>query len=162
MRKNPLILLAILIPTVIIAILLAFNFTGRSVNPFASPTPFPTIASDSETISDSITTAPASSENIEILSPRSGDTVGSGFAVKGNARTFESNVVIRLLDSEGNVLIETYTTANAPDAGQFGPFEKVLEFQTDDSAGTLDVFQYSAKDGSEIDKVTIPVIFKKN
>ena len=89
--------------------------------------------------------APSSSLNIEVLSPRSGDSIKSGFIVKGNARTFESNVVIRLSDSEGVVLTETFSLANAPDAGQFGPFEKVLDFQTDDSVGTLEVFQYSAK-----------------
>ena len=161
MRKGPLILLAVLIPGAIIALLLTNNFSGAKIaNPFASPTPYPTIATGSDSIDQSITIAPATSNNIEVLSPRGGDSIKSGFVVKGNARTFESNVAIRLSDSEGNILAETFTLANAPDAGQFGPFEKVLDFQTDDSVGTLEVFQYSAKDGSEIDKVTIPLLFE--
>lgn len=117
---------------------------------------------ESSSTPGSITSSPAASDNIEVLSPRAGETVKSGFVVKGNARTFESNVAIRLSDSLGNVLIETFTLANSPDAGQFGPFERELDFQTDDSTGILEVFQYSAKDGSEIDKVTVPVVFKKN
>ena len=138
---------------------IASNFSSNKIaNPFLSPTPYPTISTDSNP-SQLITMAPMASTNIEVLSPRTGDSVKSGFAVKGNARTFESNVAIRLSDSGGNILAETFTLANAPDAGQFGPFEKVLNFQNDDSSGTLEVFQYSAKDGSEIDKVTIPVLF---
>lgn len=104
--------------------------------------------------------APSSSQNIEVLSPRSGDKIKSGFVVKGNARTFESNVAIRLYDSFGNVLTETFTLANAPDVGQFGPFEKMINYVTESQTGTLEVFQYSAKDGSQIDIVTVPVIFE--
>ena len=104
--------------------------------------------------------APSSSQNIEVLSPRSGDKVESEFVVKGNARTFESNVAIRLYDSEGNVLTETFTLANAPDTGQFGPFEKMISFESNSDTGTLEVFQYSAKDGTQIDKVTIPLLFE--
>jgi len=161
LRKGPLILIAVLIPGTIIALLLANNFNSeRITNPFASPTPYPTVSIGSETYQESITMAPAASNNIEVLSPRGGDSVKSGFAVKGNARVFENVVSIRLSDSEGNSLVETTTNTNAPDAGQFGPFEKMLTFQTNSDTGTLEVFQYSAKDGSEIDKVTIPLLFK--
>ncbi|MEK9206921.1 MAG: Gmad2 immunoglobulin-like domain-containing protein, partial [Patescibacteria group bacterium] len=92
-------------------------------------------------------------------SPLGGDSVKSGFIVKGNARVFESVVSIRLLDSVGNILIQTTTMANAPDAGQFGPFEKMINFITTDSSGALEVYQVSAKDGSEIDKVSVPLLF---
>ena len=160
MGKKPLILLGILIPAAVIALTLITSNGSKITNPFASPTPYPTIAAGSESMPEFISMAPSSSLNIEVLSPRSGDSIKSGFFVKGNARTFESNVVIRLSDSEGVVLTETFTLANAPDAGQFGPFEKVLDFQTNSGTGTLEVFQYSAKDGSEIDKVTIPLLLE--
>ncbi len=104
--------------------------------------------------------APSASQNIEVLSPRGGDSVKSGFAVKGNARVFENVVSIRLTDSEGYMLIQTSAYANALDVGKFGPFEKMLSFQTSATEGTLEVYQSSAKDGSEIDKVTIPLLFK--
>lgn len=160
MRKDLLILLAVLIPGGIIALLFTNNFTsGKITNPFASPTPYPTIAAEIDSTEQLITMAPAASQNIEVLSPRVGDSVVSGFAVKGNARVFESNVAIRLSDAQGNVLVQTFTLANAPDAGQFGAFEKVLDFQTYSTEGILEVYQNSAKDGSEIDKVTMPILF---
>lgn len=162
MGKRPLILLAVLIPAAVISLFFTNNLGRPGItNPFASSAPYPTIAAKAESTPQSITMAPATSTNIEILSPRLGDSVKSGFIVKGNARTFESSVAIRLSDSFGNVLIETFTLANAPGVGQFGLFEKVVDFETDDSSGTLEVFQYSAKDGSEIDKVTIPLLFEK-
>ena len=54
--------------------------------------------------------------------------------------------------------------ANAPDTGQFGPFNVPVtlsgNLQSNDHL-TLEVFQYSAKDGSEIDKVVIPLIYRE-
>lgn len=160
MRKDHLIFLLVLIPIGVILILLASSFSsGRINNPFAKTTPFPTISDPSISIIPNETITPAASQNIEVLSPTMGEKVKSGFVVSGNARTFENNVAIRLSDSAGNVLIETFTLANAPDTGQFGPFEKQINFQTADTEGTLQVFQYSAKDGSIIDLVEVPVLF---
>lgn len=160
MRKDLLIPLAVLIPAAIIMLIVANNFSNKRVNnPFATNTPYPTISAPTNE-NENTSVSPASSQNIEVLSPLMGDEVKSGFVVKGNARTFESSVSIRLLDSEGNVLAESFTLANAPDVGQFGPFEKQLNFQTESETGTLEVFQASAKDGSEIDKVIIPLLFR--
>lgn len=163
MRKDLIILLAVLIPAAIIFILIARNFSNNKIdNPFVTPSPYPTVEAKPTENQDPEVITPAASENIEVLNPRSGDSVKSGFRVEGNARTFESNVRIRLTDSEGNVLLDTFTTADAQDVGQFGPFEKVINFTTNSEGGTLEVFQDSAKDGSEIDKVEIPLIFENN
>ena len=151
MRKDLLILLAVFIPLSIVMLIMASNFSSPA--PFATTSVNPPVSQNSTVIS------PAASRNIEVLSPRGGDFIKSGFAVKGNARVFESNVSIRLMDSQNNILIETNTTANAPDAGQFGSFEKIINFKITDDSGTLEIYQVSAKDGSEIDKVTIPVLF---
>jgi len=150
----------ILFPIGILIVLLASNFSsGRINNPLERTTPFPTISDPPISMTPNETITPAASQNIEVLSPSMGEKVKSGFIVSGNARTFENNVAIRLLDSMGNVLIETFTLANAPDTGLFGPFEKQLNFTANDTEGTLQVFQYSAKDGSVIDLVEVPVIF---
>lgn len=127
------------------------------INPFISTSPFPTIKTNDR--NETATISPSFSNNIEVLNPRSGDSIRSGFRIEGNARTFENSVAIRLSDSDENILIETLTMANSSDMGKFGPFEKILNFQTNSTEGFLEVFQYSAKDGSEIDKVKIPVIF---
>ena len=36
----------------------------------------------------------------------------------------------------------------------------MISYDTESETGILEVFQYSAKDGSQIDKVTIPVVFE--
>lgn len=148
-----LILVIVLIPIAIVILFIARNFSN--------PTPYPTVSINPTVSQNPTAISPASSPNIEVLSPLGGDNVKSGFVVKGNARVFENIVSIRLSDSLGNVLVQTTAFANASDVGQFGPFEKVLNYQTSATEGTLEVYQSSAKDGSEIDKVTIPVLFSK-
>jgi spore germination protein GerM len=52
--------------------------------------------------------------------------------------------------------------ANAPDAGQNGPFEVSVSYTPPKTNnGIVEVFDYSAKDGSVIDLVNIPVAFQK-
>ena len=64
------------------------------------------------------------------------------------------------MDSQGNTFATGNAYANSPDVGQWGAYEKDLYFDTDAKAGTLEVFWFSPKDGSEIDKVSIPIKFK--
>ena len=161
MRKDLLILLAVLIPSAIVMLVIASNFSNKKINNlFTSPTPFPVVSVNPTVSQNPEVISPAASRNIEVLSPRGGDFVKSGFRVMGNARVFENVVSIRLTDSEGNVLVQTTASANASDVGQFGPFEKVLNYQTSATEGTLEVYQVSAKDGSEIDKVVVPILFR--
>jgi hypothetical protein len=162
LRKDLLILLAVLIPAALLLLFLSSKFTNQNIpGPFASTTPFPTISRGTPSPGQIVTTAPASSVNIEVLSPRNGDKVKSGFAVKGNARVFENVVSIRLRDSMGNTLVETIAMANAPDTGQFGSFEKMIEFETLDTQGVLEVYQASPRDGSDTDKVSVPLEFSR-
>lgn len=151
MRKNSLIILSILGVTAILYA--ALNASNNKVfSPSTSPIPSPTT---SEQIS---TPTSLSSNNIEVITPHSEDVVKSGFTVRGNARVFENVVSIRLRDSEGNILTQTTTYAQSPDVGLFGPFEKQINYATRDITGVLEVYQASPKDGSDIDKVTIPLV----
>ncbi len=157
MRKTLPILLVLITLGIVVFFGLSKSPTAKKFYP--SPSPYPTL---SPTNGDyTVTLSPAVSRNIEVLSPREGEEVKSGFAVKGNARVFENVVSIRLLDSVGNVLAQTTAYANSPDAGKFGPFEKMIEFSTFDNRGVLEVYQASPKDGSDIDKVRVNVKFIK-
>ena len=101
------------------------------------------------------------SHNISVRSPQPNELVRSPFKVEGLERTFEQNVVLRLRDGKGNELVKIFTTGAAPDAGIHGPYRTELAFEKPATkTGTLEVFQASAKDGSEIDKVTVPVKFE--
>lgn len=75
-------------------------------------------------------------------------TAENPLVVKGRARTFENNVVLRVRDARGEILVEDFTTS-AGEMGHHNPFEAQL-WITRDPGGrvTVDAFEYSAKDGS--------------
>lgn len=100
------------------------------------------------------------SGNISVRTPEPNALVKSPLIVEGMERTFEQNVVLRLRDGKGVELVKTVTTGTAPDLGIHGPYRAELVFEKPKTkTGTLEVFQGSPKDGSEIDKVTVPVRF---
>lgn len=108
--------------------------------------------------SDAVATS--ASENITVSAPRARATIGNSVTISGSARVFENTLNYRILDGNGTVLAEGNTIASAPDIGQFGAFSVTPAWNTPKTiTGTIEVFDYSAKDGSVIDLVTIPVSF---
>jgi hypothetical protein len=97
------------------------------------------------------------SGNIIVNLPVANSSVSNVFVVKGSARVFENNLNYRITDTKSNVLMEGNVMAKAKDAGQFGEFNFTVSGLTGKGQIILQVFDYSAKDGSEIDKVTIPL-----
>jgi hypothetical protein len=86
-------------------------------------------------------------------------TLTNPFIVSGSGIAFENTINWRLLDGKGQKLEEGFVTANAPDVGQAGDFEIrafMLRVPTTPTA-TLEVLEYSAKDGSPQHLVRIPV-----
>lgn len=77
--------------------------------------------------------------------------------VNGFSQTFEGVVNLRLTDRNGQVLAERNTQGGSVDGFAF--FDSYLRFTVSETiSGTVEVFEISAKDGSEINKVTIPVV----
>lgn len=102
----------------------------------------------------------AGSINVMVTSPKENQFVGKVFTVTGEARVFENTVSYRLRDQD-KVLIESFATAHSADVGRFGPFSFNIDAShATGKVGTLEVFQFSAKDGSEVDKVTVRVRFE--
>jgi hypothetical protein len=100
--------------------------------------------------------------NIVVDAPKANDLIGLPILIKGKARVFENTVNYRIKDSDESVLLENYATADSSDVGQFGPFSIAVNYpEPKGEKGTVEVFEYSAKDGSEINKVEIPVVFRK-
>ncbi|MDI6709422.1 MAG: Gmad2 immunoglobulin-like domain-containing protein [Thermoanaerobacterales bacterium] len=96
---------------------------------------------------------------IWVTSPRPGDKVESPLKVQGSARVFEGAVSLRLTGDDGQKLAETCTTA-AAGAPERGDFTAELTFSAPmGGQGRLEVFWNSPRDGSELDKVQIPVKF---
>ena len=98
--------------------------------------------------------------NIRVSEPAVNQDVGPTFTLKGEARVFENQLNYKVYEDGGSVLKEGMLQANSPDVGQFGPFETQISIgNPKTNRGRLEVFDYSAKDGSEIDKVIIPLYF---
>jgi hypothetical protein len=83
--------------------------------------------------------------------------------VSGEARTFDFIVNFKLFDANGNLIVEDSTLANTHVPGNWGRFSTVINFPAPSTVrGTLQVFQYSAVDLQEIDKIMVPVYFQYN
>jgi hypothetical protein len=73
---------------------------------------------------------------------------------------FEGNVVVRALDSAGNILIELPTTVNAADVGGEGDWEISLNVPVrPGTRGTLEAYAISPADGSIAARARVPVTF---
>ena len=95
---------------------------------------------------------------IVVDEPRGGDTVHSPLIVTGTADVFEATVTLRLLDAAGKEIARTFTTATCG-TGCRGDFSTQIDVPIDaEQPGTVQVFEYSAKDGSMINVVEIPVV----
>lgn len=95
---------------------------------------------------------------IWVTTPTSGQSINSPVKITGTAMIFEAMVSYRLKDSSGNVIAKgnTMATAGAP---QRGEFSADLAFSSGQpGTGQLEVFESSMKDGSDINKVIIPVV----
>ena len=76
-------------------------------------------------------------------------TVTNPVSLSGRARTFENNVVLRLRDASGAVVAEGFTTARG-EMGHHNPYHGSLWLTRDPGPKiTVEVLEYSAKDGSE-------------
>lgn len=102
---------------------------------------------------------------IVLDAPADGAEVGGEFSIDGDARVFEGTVRVRLTnDRTGRTLIDDFTTAAVADVGLHAPFSYDADVPAsrvrNGDALTLEVFQESAEDGSEIDKVTLKLLYR--
>jgi Immunoglobulin-like domain of bacterial spore germination len=120
-------------------------------------TPTPTRAPSVSTSPSAPTPSPTGSPAIVVESPLPGDELRSPITVRGTADVFEASVGIRVLDASGQVLAAINTQASCG-PGCRGAFSTPLAFFTPTrQPGTIEVFEASAKDGSAIDVVSIPI-----
>lgn len=101
--------------------------------------------------------------NIVVAQPVSGEEIGFPLVIAGQARVFENTLSYRVLDDAGTVLAEGNILADAQGAGQFGSFALSINYLTPTtSSGVVEVFSLFAKDGTQENGVTIPVVFPKD
>lgn len=109
---------------------------------------------------EGVTPMVPSEASIQVTEPRANQEIGLPLIIRGQARVFENVFNYRLRDFDGTILLEDHDMALSPDMGLFGPFDIAANYPDPKGQnGTVEVFNYSAKDGSEENKVSIPVRF---
>jgi hypothetical protein len=94
---------------------------------------------------------------IVVYAPVLGSTVGNPVTISGTANVFEATVSLSILDANGNEIARGFTTATCG-TGCRGDYSDSLSYQVNrEQVGTIVVFESSAKDGSPINVVRIPV-----
>ncbi len=93
---------------------------------------------------------------VAVVSPVEGQRVGDEFDLVGCANVFEGTVQYRILDTDGTVLIEAFTTTTAG-MGQAGEFRETV---TAPATGelTLEAYWEDVSDGSERSRVQVPFV----
>lgn len=94
---------------------------------------------------------------IFLESPAPFDEVSSPLQIIGTANTFEAVFQADIIDEDGNVLVHKTMMATSG-SGTRGTFDDTLEFTPPTSGEiTLIVYELSAKDGSVVNDVEIPL-----
>ncbi len=94
---------------------------------------------------------------IMVEAPLPGVEIQSPIALQGIANAFEATVNYRLVATGGDVLAEGFTTATCG-TGCFGDFGDQIFFAVDAATpATLEVFEFSANDGSAINIYAVPI-----
>lgn len=94
---------------------------------------------------------------IWVTSPAPNDVISDGIELEGSARVFEATIAYRVKDAGGNVLAKGFTMASDGAPGR-GDFKTKIDFKPAGAGkGQIEVFWVSMKDGSDQDKVIIPI-----
>ena len=118
---------------------------------------------DSEDVSESGDVVPpvvAENDAFRVFEPAPDSIVGNEFVVRGEARVFEATFQYEFED--GHDILDQGTIMASHGAPEWGEFEFTVSF--DDvffDTGILILFQYSAKDGSRVNELFIPLKVEK-
>lgn len=98
---------------------------------------------------------------ILVESPAWGGTLTGRGTVRGTANTFEANFRLQVRDAAGTMIVDraVQATSGTGTRGTWSievPLRRAVE-----GSGTIRVFEESAKDGSEINIVVVPVLLRR-
>ncbi|MFI5925660.1 Gmad2 immunoglobulin-like domain-containing protein [Micromonospora sp. NPDC051543] len=95
---------------------------------------------------------------IVVTGPSVGEKVTSPLTVSGTADVFEATVSVRVLDDAGRQVAAAFATASCG-SGCRGDYRVVVNWRTTrEQHGTIEVYEVSARDGTRINTVTVPVL----
>ncbi len=123
-----------------------------------------TSPSPSVTATPSVTASPTASPvptNVSIIveSPKANDQVSNPITVTGKARVFEQTFNYKLKNaSNGQILVEGAAMSAGQELSEFNPFSFKIALPVNSPENLLlELIEYSAADGSERYKVSIPL-----
>lgn len=98
---------------------------------------------------------------IWVTEPVDNQDISSPLKIAGSAMVFEATVSYSLKDAQGNILASGFTNASIG-APERGDYNAEIQFKSPGAGkkGQLEVYEVSMKDGSDRNKVIIPVVFK--
>lgn len=97
----------------------------------------------------STTTTAAQREEPERNIYIDGVEIANPLVIRGRARTFENNVVLRARDDRGRVIVESFTTSDG-EMGRHNPYRATLFLTRDPGRRVVvEALEYSARDGAE-------------
>jgi germination protein M len=121
--------------------------------------PVTTFSSEGIVVEDPLTRAEFEdlSPPIVVDVPKAGAEVHSPVTISGTANVFEATVSIRIRDATGEEIARDFTTATCG-TGCRGSYSTKVKFRVDQpQQGTIEVFEQSMEDGSDLFVVEIPV-----
>lgn len=98
-------------------------------------------------------------DSLIVRSPIANDIVDDPIQISGIAIAFEGTFQTRVRDQNGNVLKEQFFTAAGGTAWRNFQITLPLDGIPPTPSGTLELFEFSAENGDEINKVVIPIVF---
>jgi len=114
---------------------------------------------DKENVGNEVTTG---NEKIKVFGIEAGDNLVSPVTIKGEGVAFESTLQVELRNKDHEIMVHEFVTIKSSEVGEIGPFAITLNFEFDNTKeGYVAVYEQSAKDGSELNLVEIPVTFNK-
>ena len=101
-------------------------------------------------------------EFIQIKLPQKNTVIENPVLISGKANVFEANVRVRILDDNKNILADDFITADGW-MDKLYLFKKEIDYKMPQTEnGLIEIFEESAKDGSDLHKIEIPVVFGEN
>ncbi|WP_406069231.1 Gmad2 immunoglobulin-like domain-containing protein [Micromonospora sp. NBC_01638] len=95
---------------------------------------------------------------IVVTGPIPGERVWAPLVVTGTATVFEATVSVRVLDAAGREVAAGFGTASCG-SGCRGGYRVVVGWHTArEQKGTVEVYEVSARDGSRINTMAVPVV----
>ena len=103
-----------------------------------------------------------SNEFLELISPIPYEEITNPLIISGRSNFLEAKTRIRIVDNNNCILADTSVNAEGW-MDDLYPFSGEIPYSTPSSdIGFLEVFENSAKDGEEINKVIVPIFFEKD